>query len=196
MYEYLEGEVALRSPTRLVVDVAGVGYELAVPFGSALPSHGRARVYTHLVVREDAHLLFGFPDRESRHLFRQLLSVRGIGPMLALGILSGLPSAALLDAIADEDPRPLTSVKGVGKKTAEQIILDLKSKVAGLRAELGAGQRAPSAPAAGSDAREDAAAALVSLGYSEKEARRAVEQAAARVDPGNLEELVRCALRG
>ena len=196
MYEYLEGEVALRTPTRLVMDVGGVGYELAVPFGASFPGRGRVRAYTHLVVREDAHLLFGFPDRETRLLFRELIGVRGVGPTLALGILSGLTRDALLDAIAEEDPRPLTRVKGVGKKTAEQLILDLKSKAAKLRAELGLGPEP--APAAGDSggADEDAVAALVPLGSSEREARRAVERAASAVGSEDLEELVRSALRG
>ena len=122
--------------------------------------------------------------------------MRGVGPTLALGILSGLTRDALLDAIAEEDPRPLTRVKGVGKKTAEQLILDLKSKAAKLRAELGLGPEP--APAAGGSggAVADAVAALVPLGYSEREARRAVERAASAVGSEDLEELVRSALRG
>jgi Holliday junction DNA helicase RuvA len=196
VYEYLEGEVAGATPTRLILDVGGVGYELAVPLGAEFPRSGRLRAYTHLVVRDDAHLLFGFPDRGTRFLFRQLLSVRGVGPTLALGILSGIARETLLDAIANEDPKTLMRVKGVGRKTAEQIILDLKDKAASMREQLAAGTALPPTPSGAPDALEDATLALVSIGYSAKEARRQVERAATSVASDDLEELVRTALRG
>jgi Holliday junction DNA helicase RuvA len=196
VYEYLEGEVALRTPTRLVLDVNGVGYELSTPVGAEFPTSGRARAYAHLVVREDAHLLYGFPDRETRFLFRQLLSVRGVGPTMALGILSGMGREELLDAVANEEAKPLTRVKGVGRKTADQIVLDLRDKAASMREALGAaGTMAQPSPSGAPDALEDATLALVSIGYTEKEARRQVERAAGQVDPTDLEELVRAALR-
>ncbi|MAF64733.1 MAG: Holliday junction branch migration protein RuvA [Planctomycetes bacterium] len=194
MYQYLEGDVAGLTPTRLVLDVGGVGYDLCVPLGSDFPASGRARAWTHLIVREDSHQLFGFADRETRDLFRLLLSVRGVGPQMALGILSGLSRGPLLEAIVGGDTAQLTRVKGVGRKTAEQILLDLSDKAAGLHAQLGA------APTPASDELkanlEDAVTALVSVGYKEKEARRQVERAAESVDAGDLELLVRTALRG
>ena len=153
-------------------------------------------MWTHLAVREDNHALYGFPDRETRELFRVLLSVRGVGPVLALGILSGLAREPLLDAIADGDIRTLTRIKGVGKKTGEQILLDLRDKAQTLRAQLaGAARAGASLPGPKRDKNiEDAVQALVSIGYSEKEALKSVERAAETVDEKNLEELVRAAL--
>jgi Holliday junction DNA helicase RuvA len=196
VYEYLEGTIAARSAARVVLDVSGVGYDIQVPLGTAFPSSGRARIWTHLVVREDAHTLCGFSDRETRDLFRLLLSVRGVGPTMALGILSGLPREPLLEAVANGDAATLTRIRGVGKKTAEQILLDMREKATLLRAELGKPAGAPSAAAAAKSvgAIDDAVQALVSIGYSAKEAKKSVERAAERVDAKNLELLVRTAL--
>ncbi len=197
MYEYLEGVLVDRGPTQVVLDVGGVGYDVAIPLGADFRASGRTegderiRVWTHLVVREDAHRLFGFPTRALRELFRLLLVVRGVGPGLALAILSGLPGDELLEAIAAGDAAGLTRVKGVGKKTAEQILLDLRDRAPALRSAA-AGAPAP----ATSTTIDDAIQALTSIGYSEKEARRGVERAAERVDPEDLELLVRTALSG
>lgn len=198
MYDFLEGEVAQRSAAHLVLDVGGVGYELSVPLGSAFPATGRTRAWTHLVVREDAHQLFGFSERETRELFRLLLSVGGVGPVMALTIVSGTAREPLLAAIAEGDVAVLTSIRGVGPKTAGQIVLDLKDKAAKLR-------RAPTTLAQGGVLQpqprpdtllDDAVAALVSIGYSEKEARKNVEKAAARGTKKDLETLLRAALAG
>ena len=198
MYEYLEGVLVARGPTQVVLDVGGVGYDVAVPLGADFRASGesaggeRVRIWTHLVVREDAHRLFGFPTRSLRELFRLLLVVRGVGPGLALAILSGLPGDELLGAIAAGDAAALTRVKGVGKKTAEQILLDLRDRAPALRPDV-----APGPPAsAASTMIDDAIRALTSIGYSEKEARRGVERAAKRVDVEDLELLVRTALSG
>ena len=198
MYEYLDGRLESRHATRVVVDVGGVGYCLAIPLGSDFRRaprgpEGAVRVWTHLVVRDDAHLLYGFADDESRQLFRLLLTVRGIGPGLALGILSHLSGDALLAAIATGDAQALLAVRGVGKKTAQQILLDLKDRAPSQPATVRQGVVVP----AGRDGRvlEDAIHALVSIGYSDKEARKNVEQAASRVDEDDLETLVRTALR-
>lgn len=194
MYDYLEGRLAERRPARLVLDVAGVGYDLAVPLGvDFAPREGRLRAWTHLVVREDAHLLFGFPSRELRELFRLLLEVRGVGPGVALAVLSTLPGDELLRAIAAQETAPFLRVKGVGKKTAEQILLDLRDKAPQPAGAAGPGTVVPQPPA-GSRALEDAVRALTSIGYSDKEARKSVEKAAARVKDGDLETLVRVAL--
>ena len=198
MYDYLQGEVASFAGAHLVLDVGGVGYDLAVPLGSLFPARGKARAYTHLVVREDAHLLFGFADRETRELFRSLLSVRGVGPGTALGLLSGLSRIELLEAIAAGDAAALKRVRGIGKKTAEQILLDMRDKAARLMA-LAPGSRAGAETArAAQDAElfDDAAAALMSIGYSEKEAKLSVERAAKGSDKKSLEELVRAAIAG
>ena len=194
MYDYLEGRLERRGPARVVVDVHGIGYDLAVPVGLDFGPPGRERrVYTHLVVRDDAHLLFGFPDAPTRAWFRALLEVRGIGPALALGILSGLSVERLFQAIVADDVAPLVALRGVGRKTAEQILLDLRGKAAQLAAstELAApvdGER--------TSAMLDAVQALVSIGYKEKEAVRSVEEAASDVGRDDLEALVRAALSG
>lgn len=194
MFEYLEGEVAGRAPTRVVLDVGGVGYDLLVPVGSHVPAEGRCRVWTHLVVRETAHTLYGFGERRERDLFRLLLEVRGVGPAMALAILSGLGAEALLDAILGGDSAALSRAKGVGRKTAEQILLDLADKAAAWReAERTVGDTNRAAAASG--AFEDAVGALLALGFKEKEARKNVERAAREVGSDDLEALVRIALR-
>jgi Holliday junction DNA helicase RuvA len=194
VFDYLEGQVAGRSASRLVLDVGGVGYEVLVPPTASFPASGVLRVYTHLVVREDAHLLFGFGDAATRDVFRALLTVSGVGPKVALAVLSGLSREDLLAALMAGDVAKLTAVRGVGRKTAEQILLDLRDKALALQ-----GASAPSAsrPEATRRARiEDAIAALISIGYSEKDARKQVERAAKQVGPEDLEKLVRVALQG
>ena len=194
MYDFLEGRLAETTPTRVVLDVGGVGYDVAVPLGThPATSEGRTRLWTHLVVREDAQLLYGFADPETRAIFRLLLQVRGVGPALALGVLSSLREDELLAAILEEDVAALTRIKGVGKKTAEQILLDLRDK-APRHLQADPAVLTPKAPAASS--LEDAVVALLSIGYSEKEARKSVERAAEKVDPKDLELLVRTAISG
>jgi Holliday junction DNA helicase RuvA len=210
VYEYLEGRLASRGAARLVLDVGGVGYELSIPVGARFPigasspgaDGAHLRVWTHLVVREDAHLLYGFPDAGTRDLFRALLTVSGVGPRVALGVLSGLPREELLAAILAGDVARLTAVRGVGKKTAEQILLDLRDKALRLAAAGdGAAERPRSrgeggaAPNLGASL-EDAVGALISIGFSDKDARRQVERAARQVDPRDLELLVRTAIQG
>lgn len=191
MYEYLKGRVASSSPARLVLEVGGVGYDLVVPTGSSLEPDREATVWTHLAVREDAHTLYGFRDRETRDLFRLLLKVKGVGPSMAISLLSGLRPAELVDAIVAGDAGALTRVKGVGKKTAEQILLDLGDRVRGGGFSAPAGPGTP-APAGGNLA--DARAALVSIGFSEREADKAVVAAAKRVGDDDVELLIRTAL--
>ena len=210
MYEYLDGHVARRWATRLVLDVGGVGYDVAIPLGADFRPAPReapartagdaeppVRLWTHFVVREDAHLLFGFPDRGMRELFRLILKVRGVGPNLALAILSGLPEAELLETIAAGDSAALTRIKGIGKKTADQIILDLRGRAP--EPESKVDEIAPAGSAAASQNLRDAEAALVSIGYPAKQAKTSVERAArklgAQIAEEELETLVRAALR-
>lgn len=197
MYEFLEGEVVRRSAARVVLDVGGVGYDLLVPLGSTLPAVGaKARLWVHLVVREDAHTLYGFPDRDTRELFRTLLRVRGVGPAMALAMLSGLTRQELVEAIMNEDVSRLTTVKGVGKKTAEQILLDLRDRMSALTAglELAPGVLQPAAPPSADAANiEDALSALMALGFSDKDARKRVEKAAKEVGAEDLNRLVQTA---
>lgn len=192
MYDFLEGQVAGRSPTRLVLDVGGVGYELLVPPGASFPARERLRVWTHLVVRDDSHTLFGFPDESTRDLFRALLGVRGVGPKIALAVLSGMQANDLVAAIIAGDPKPIVRVKGVGQRIADQILLDLRGKAA----RLAPAGSAPARPTTDEDALEDAVTALISIGYSEKDARKQIERAAKSVPVTDLERLVRAALQG
>jgi Holliday junction DNA helicase RuvA len=196
VYDYIEGRLAERRPARIVIEVHGVGYELATPLGSDFQAReGRVRAWTHLVVREDAHLLFGFAERETRELFRLLLEVRGVGPAVALAVLSKMTGAELLEAIAGQQAAPFLKVKGVGKKTAEQILLDLREKAPRLFPP--GTERDTLVPRAAEGARSltDAVRALVSIGYTEREARASVERAASQVPGADLELLVRTALR-
>ncbi|HED67013.1 MAG TPA: Holliday junction branch migration protein RuvA [Planctomycetes bacterium] len=198
MYEYLIGRVAHRAATRLVLEVGGVGYDIVVPVGVDFrpDAEDRLRVFTHFVVREDSQQLFGFPDAGMREIFRLLLRVRGVGPNLAQGILSSLSESELLEAIAAEDTTPLTRIKGVGKKTAQQILLDLKDRAP---APTGADRSVlvPRSPGGGSEASvlSDAVGALLSIGYTEKQARASVDRAREKVGADDLETLVRAALR-
>ena len=200
MYDYLEGSVAHRAPGRLVLDVGGVGYELCVPLTAHFAEGARIRAWAHLIVREDSHTLYGFPDRGTREFFRLLLRVRGVGPVMALSVLSGLDRRALVQAIIQEDLRALTRIRGIGRKTAEQILLDLREKAAELARSADEGleladiELVPE-PRKGHKNITDATAALVSLGYSEKEARKQVEAAVEKVGPLALEDLVRVALQ-
>jgi holliday junction DNA helicase RuvA len=196
VYDYLEGQLAERQPTRLVLDVGGVGYELITPLGSSFGPGPRLRAYVHLHVREDAHLLYGFPDRGARELFRLLLKVKQVGPAMANGILSGMAPADLLATIQAKDMRRLTSIKGVGKKTAEQILLDLGDRL-GEFPNLTGGVRPPvvAKSAQLSESERQTIQALVSIGFTEKEAEAATASAVAAVGHGDLERLLRTALK-
>lgn len=198
MYDYLEGELVEHRATHVVLAVGGIGYELAVPLGARFPvREGRVRAWTHLAVREDAHLLFGFPERRVREVFRLLLSVSGVGPAVALALLSNLAADELLRAVAEQDEAALRRAKGVGKKTAEQILLDLREKAPRLLADGPAsGTLVPRPVASAAPVQEDAVRALLSIGFSEKEARKSVERAAQSTPGADLESLVRTALKG
>ncbi|MBL4771773.1 MAG: Holliday junction branch migration protein RuvA, partial [Planctomycetes bacterium] len=199
MYDFLEGQVASRKAANLTLLVSGVGYDVRIPLGVPMPQAGESgRIFVHFVVREDAQILFGFPDESLRDLFRLLLKVRGVGPNMALAVLSGLSRDDFLRAVLGDDVKRLQSIKGVGKKTAEQILLDLKDKAQSLAADgLGAsasGSGEPAGPTAKSNI-EDAVQALMSIGYPEKDATKRVEFAADKVDPDDLELLVRTAIQ-
>lgn len=201
MYEYLDGQVAGRSAARLVLDVNGIGFELAVPLLAPFPAGGRMRAWTHFVVREDAHKLYGFHDKRTRDLFRALLDVRGVGPGIALTLLSGLTAEELLAAIAAGDADKLCAVRGIGKRTAGQILLDLGHRAAELAAATGAALASAQGDVLVPQRRaqqvvEDAVSALVSIGYAESEARKAVGRAAKGSRAADLEHLVRAAIQG
>jgi Holliday junction DNA helicase RuvA len=166
----LIGTLAEKAPPQVLIDVNGVGYEVDVPMSSFfnLPGLGeRVTLLTHFVVREDAQLLYGFLTHEERATFRQLIRISGIGPRTALSILSGLSVSELSQAVTQQQAGRLVKVPGIGKKTAERLLLELKGK-------LGPDMAAPGAAVA-SDAQADIVQALMALGYNEKEAAAALK---------------------
>ncbi len=172
MFGRLTGRLAEKTPPQVLVDVHGVGYELDVPMSTFynLPNPGEAlTLFTHLVVREDAHLLFGFGSETERRAFRQLIRISGVGARTALSVLSGLSVAELAHAVTMQESGRLTKIPGIGKKTAERILLELKDKLgAELTSAVGINRPAPVS--------SDVLNALVALGYSEKEALASVKQ--------------------
>jgi Holliday junction DNA helicase RuvA len=192
----LSGIVLEKRPDRALVDASGVGYELHVPLGTfaALPGIGeRASLHVHTHVREDAILLFGFATAEEKALFERLITVAGIGPKLALAVLSGLPLPELVGAIAAQNVKRLSSIPGVGKKLAERLGLELKDKVAGIVA-ASSPQESASVSALGG-LLEDAVGALLNLGYRKPQAEAAVKAASDAVGTGDLPALLSAALR-
>ena len=168
----LSGTLLEKNPPQLLLDVQGVAYEVDVPMSTFynLPGTGeRITLYTHLVVREDAHLLYGFGTENERRAFRQLVKISGVGARTALSVLSGLSVAELAQVVTLQDPGRLTKIPGIGKKTAERLLLELKDK---LGVDLTTAVGIHRAPPASSDILH----ALLSLGYSDKEAVAAVKQ--------------------
>ncbi len=177
MIAYLKGVLAEKDITRVVVDCGGVGYEAAVPLSTfdRLPAVGDAvMLYTHHEVREDAQLLFGFATRAERDMFRLVTSVSGVGPKLALAILSGFTVGDLQLAVSQGDSKRLAAVKGIGKKTAARLVIELKDKINPIEALANA--TAETSREQGAVLR-DAMLALTSLGFSEDVARAKVQQA-------------------
>jgi len=200
----LIGELVEKTPPALMVDVSGVGYEVEASMNTfyKLPDVGTfVTLYTHFVVREDAQLLFGFADKQERSLFRQLIKVNGVGPKLALTILSGISAEEFVRCVHNEDTAALVRLPGVGKKTAERLIIEVKDKLAKLEmptaVEFELGQiEVPGAKLSSADNRVDAETALVALGYKPLQATKAIEQAADQLTVGaSTEELIRQALK-
>lgn len=198
MITFLHGKLVEALPTQVTLDVNGVGYELLIPLSSydRLPAPGtEVNLLTHLAIREDAHVLYGFATGPERELFRLLINhVSGIGPKIALNVLSGMSVAAFRGAVAQGDVKALSQISGVGKKTAERIVVELKDKIGAVGAwEARSAQRALS-PA--DQKINDAMLALIALGFKQLEAHDAVRaaQAALGTEAG-LEELVRAALK-
>jgi len=193
MIGYLRGRLAAKQPPSLVVDVNGVGYECEAPMSTfyALPETGeQVLLRTQLVVREDAHTLYAFASEEERRLFRSLLRVSGVGPRIALGILSGISVEALMLCIEAQDPDPLVRVPGVGRKTAERVLIDMRDRVR----DLAGGSAAALAPGAGPGAaQQEAYSALLALGYRPAEIVRLLKGVAA--EGGSTEDLIRRALK-
>ena len=198
MITYLDGILREVWPTQVVVEVHGVGYEVLIPLSSydRLPQPGQpVRLLTHLQVREDAHILFGFASPEERDLFRLLVTrVSGVGPKLALAVLSGMDVMRFKAAVVDSDTASIAKISGLGKKTAERIVLELKDKLGVAAAwEAASADKAPSAEAR---AANDAVLALIALGYRQVDAAKSVREVSLKNKEAGTEELVRLALKG
>ena len=193
----LRGEIIAKHPPQVLIDVGGVGYEVEAPMSTFydLPQVGEpVTLITHLVVREDAHVLYGFLREHDRVLFRSLLKVTGVGAKMALGILSGMDAQRFAQCIEQEDLTALSRLPGIGKKTAQRLVMEMKDRVADLGGGAVAviGAAAPSAVAA-DDPLTDAVSALIALGYRPVDANRMARAA----DDGakTSEEIIRAALK-
>jgi holliday junction DNA helicase RuvA len=193
MIGFLKGRLAMKQPPTLMLDVNGVGYELEAPMSTfyGLPSTGESvALFTHLVVREDAHILFGFGTDSERRLFRGLLKVSGVGPKIALGVLSGASVEDFVRIIEAEDVAMLTRIPGIGRKTAERIIIEMRDSVQKLSSPL-AGN--PLTPGTAQSAQGEAFSALIALGYKPPEVTRLLKSAD---EPGlSTTEIIRRALK-
>jgi Holliday junction DNA helicase RuvA len=194
MIGHLRGGLAAKQPPHLLLEVNGVGYEVEAPMSTfyKLPAVGEEiHLYTHLVVREDAHLLFGFASERERRLFRTLLRVNGIGARMALTILSGIEPDMLVQCIAAGDADRLVRLPGIGRKTAERLIVEMRDRLKNWEAASGADRdRRPAKPA---NAADEAVSALIALGYKPQEASRFVHAVA--TEAMGSEEIIREALK-
>ena len=198
MITFLDGTLAESLPGRLVIDVRGVGYEVLVPLSTSdgMPAAGeKVRILTHLHVREQEQTLYGFRTDDERDLFRLLIDrVSGIGPKLGLAVLSGMGVSDFKNAVVGGDIAALSKISGLGKKTAERIVLELRDKVgvasAWQAASEGGGATGPETVI------NDAVLALISLGYKQADAMKAVQKAATGQEDPEADDLIRIALRG
>jgi Holliday junction DNA helicase RuvA len=191
---HLRGQILSKSPNWVVVECAGVGYELAISVATytELPDAGaEAKLHVHTHVREDALLLFGFQELAEKRLFERLLTISGIGPKLAITVLSGINADRLVGAIRSGDHATLTRIPGIGKKTAERVVLELKDKLD----DMAVAAQASGAPVSLGAVAEDVLSALVNLGYPRANAHKAVEMAAKDTAvSGDFELLFRAAM--
>jgi len=193
MIAWLKGELLEKQPPSILLNVNGVGYELEAPMSTfyELPEVGQTTIlYVHMVVREDAQLLFGFASKQQRELFRSLIRVNGVGPKVALAILSTLSAQELLSCMVNEDVTQLCKVPGIGKKTAQRLVVEMKDRLEKEFADVEFDDASQQTGA--NNDRNDAIAALVSLGYKNTDASKVVKAL-----PNDLssEELIRQALR-
>ncbi len=197
MITFLDGKLVSALPTQAIVDVSGVGYEVFIPLSSydKLPAAGQSvRVLTHLHVREDAHVLYGFMSAAERDLFRLLVNhVSGIGPKLALAVLSGMSVSNFKSAVVNSDVTALAKISGLGKKTAERIVLELKDKL-GVAAAWEAASAAH-APTPEEGEANEAVLALIALGYKQIDAHKSVREMQQKGEAKSAQELVKLALK-
>ena len=190
MIGYLRGRLVRKAPPALIVDVNGVGYELEAPMSTfyRLPELGaEVELHTHLLVREDAHLLYGFATEDERRLFRDLLRVTGIGPKIGLALLSGIDVDTFMRCVEAQDADALTRIPGIGRKTAERLLVEMRDRIRALGQMPAASQRADGG------ARAEAYAALVALGYRPVEVNRLLQSV--DQEGAGTEELIRRALQ-
>ena len=197
MITFLYGKLESALPTQAIVDVNGVGYEVFIPLSSydKLPAVGQpVRILTHLAVREDAHVLYGFMTAAERDLFRLLVNhVSGIGPKLALSVLSGMSVTNFKAAVVNSDTAAISKISGLGKKTAERIVLELKDKL-GVAAAWEAATAA-NAPTPEQEQANEAVLALIALGYKQIEAHKIIRELQQGGEAKSVEELVKLALK-
>ena len=194
MIEYIKGEIVELTPARLILECGGVGYELNISLTTYSAFNGKktGKLFVYEVIREDAHLLFGFAERVERELFLLLTSVSGVGPNTARMILSSLPPKELVETIASKNEAVLTAVKGIGSKTAQRILVDLKNKVKNV--EGLASVEVTEAPSNGAVA-EEAVAALVMLGFQKAASQKAVTAILKGSPAMAVEQVIKTALR-
>lgn len=194
MIEYIKGDIVELTPTQMVIECAGIGYVLNISLTtySAFGGKPTGKIYVYEVIREDAHLLFGFAQKAERELFLLLTSVSGVGPNTARMILSSLPPSELIQVIANKNETALTSVKGIGQKTAQRILVDLKNKVKAGDSMVGTGTVATVGNGA---VAEEAVAALVMLGFQKAASQKAVSSILKTSPMLAVEQVIKSALR-
>ena len=195
MIGYINGEIAHKEPTHFVIDVGGIGYEIRISLNTfiALKDEKTCKLYTYLHIKEDAHTLYGFAERAEKELFITLIGVAGIGPSTAIMMLSSLNVHEILEAIASEDVATIKSIKGIGSKTAERVIVELKDKV---RKELGEEKALMMPVYIDGSFRQEAISALVTLGIPKVAAEKSVSLVLKNADKNiTLEELIKQALK-
>jgi Holliday junction DNA helicase RuvA len=191
MINYLQGKLAEKSPTQIVIDCHGVGYEVNISLYTygRLPQDEAIKIFTYLQVREDAQVLYGFMDKTEREVFTKLISVSGIGASTARMMFSSLSPEEVIDAISSADVDTIKSVKGIGVKTAQRVIVDLKDKIGKIE------QSSEVLPLQNNTNKNEALSALVTLGYSKKQAEKSVHKILKANPEASIEEIIKTALK-
>ena len=192
MIEYIKGDIRELAPARMILECNGLGYEIHISLTTfdVYRNQSAGIVYIHEIIREDAHLLYGFATKEERELFLLLTSVSGVGPNTARTILSSLPPTELIQIVASGDEKSLTMVKGIGSKTAQRVIVDLKNKVKPVE-----GKMAQTSRSERSEVAEEAVAALVMLGFQKAASQKAVDMILKKSSETKVEQIIKAALK-